>query len=103
MVSSTVLLLIIPEQKNNKCIITGKLFEYLAAGRPILCIGPSDGDAAKIIDICKAGKTVGYRNSVEISSFLSNVTVYASMINRNAVKKYSRSNLTKQITKTLES
>lgn len=54
---STVLLLVIPRVQNDKGILTGKLFEYLASGKPIICIGPADGEAAKIIDECKAGKT----------------------------------------------
>ena len=29
---------------NAKGIITGKVFEYIASGRPILVIGPKDGD-----------------------------------------------------------
>lgn len=50
-----VLLLCVFEEK--KFIVTGKLFEYLASANPILCIGPSDGDAAKIISDAKAGFT----------------------------------------------
>ncbi len=103
MMNSTFLVLIIPEHKNNECIITGKLFEYLAAGRPILCIGPSDGDAAKIIKSCKAGKTVDKNNPNEILSFLFNTQANTSMIDKNAVQKYSWFNLSKQLVKTLES
>jgi hypothetical protein len=36
-------------------ILTGKFFEYLATGRPILCIGPTDGDAAEILRATNAG------------------------------------------------
>jgi len=39
MMSSSALLLIIPSHSSNKSIITGKLFEYLASGKPILCLG----------------------------------------------------------------
>ena len=38
-------------------IVTGKIFEYLGAGRPILCIAPPDGAAAAIINECEAGRT----------------------------------------------
>jgi glycosyltransferase involved in cell wall biosynthesis len=42
MMTSTLLLLIIPSHHSNKSIITGKLFEYLGTGKPILCLGPED-------------------------------------------------------------
>lgn len=44
--SAHVILLIINRTTNNKSILTGKIFEYIASGRPILCIGPKDGDAS---------------------------------------------------------
>ncbi len=46
---ASVLLLLINNTPNAKLILTGKLFEYLASGRPIVCIGPADGDAAGIV------------------------------------------------------
>jgi hypothetical protein len=47
MKSASVLLLCVYEQ--NKFIVTGKIFEYLAAKRPILYTGSKDGDAAQIV------------------------------------------------------
>jgi glycosyltransferase involved in cell wall biosynthesis len=52
MVSSSVLLLIIPVHLNNNAIITGKLFEYIAAGKQVLFIGPAEGDAADYLKQC---------------------------------------------------
>ncbi|MBE0648193.1 MAG: glycosyltransferase, partial [Bacteroidales bacterium] len=52
---SQILLLIINNTPNAKMILTGKFFEYLAAKRPILCIGTLDGDAAKILHDTHAG------------------------------------------------
>ncbi len=47
--SSPVLLLIIPNTPPaNKGILTGKAFEYLGAKRPVLCIGPKQGDVKKL-------------------------------------------------------
>lgn len=54
--TSNMLLLIIPDSKGAEGILTGKLFEYLGAERTILGIGPVNGDAAKIIHECSAGK-----------------------------------------------
>jgi glycosyltransferase involved in cell wall biosynthesis len=57
---SQVLLLVINNTWNNKSILTGKIFEYLASNRPILCIGPKDGDAAEIIKNAGSGVMVDY-------------------------------------------
>ena len=97
MMSSTVLLLIIPVHQSNKSIITGKLFEYLAAFKPVLCLGPVDGDAAGIINKCRSGVTVDYNDSDSISKFLRNVDQYIGSSDKKAVEDFSRLNLTKRI------
>ena len=60
---SQVLLLLINDTPNARMILTGKFFEYLAAGRPILCIGPSDGDAATILRDTDAGTLIDYSDT----------------------------------------
>ena len=57
---STVLLMAIPDVPNNFGILTGKLFEYLASNKPIICIGPINSDADQIIDECGAGRVFHY-------------------------------------------
>ena len=61
--SSQVLLLLINNTSNSKGILTGKFFEYLAARRPILCIGPTDGDAARILNRTNAGLISGFKDT----------------------------------------
>lgn len=58
-----VFLLLINDVKGNSLIITGKLFEYLHAGWPILCIGPTAGDAADIITNSASGRTFEHSES----------------------------------------
>lgn len=43
------LLLILLNNESESGVIAGKIFEYLASKRPILCIGPNDNDMKKII------------------------------------------------------
>jgi glycosyltransferase involved in cell wall biosynthesis len=53
---SEVLLLLIPEAGGRgKGVLSGKVFEYLAAERPILAVVPPDGAAAHLIDELAAG------------------------------------------------
>ncbi len=71
MTGTEMLLLAIPDKKGNEGILTGKLFEYLAALRPVLGIGPVNGSAAAIVEECEAGIFVDYRDEEKMSVFLS--------------------------------
>lgn len=101
-VSSSVLILIIPLHQSNKSIITGKLFEYVAARKPLLCLGPIDGDAAEIIRICRSGETVDYNDTEKITEFLENISQYSGKYNEPGIKNFSRYNLTGRIAEVLE-
>ena len=57
---ATALLMAVPDVENNFCILPGKLFEYLASNKQIICIGPVASDADAIIDECGAGRTFTY-------------------------------------------
>lgn len=103
MMSSSLLVLIIPLHQSNKSIITGKIFEYLATGKPIICLGPVDGDAAEIIAICRAGKTFAYYDTVNISEFVTNAGKLPELSDEKALKNFSRLNLAKRIAGVLES
>ncbi|WP_245711808.1 glycosyltransferase family 4 protein [Hymenobacter psychrophilus] len=55
---STALLLAIPDVANNRGILPGKVFEYLAANKPILCVGPIGSDADLLLRETGAGRTL---------------------------------------------
>ena len=71
MLSSNLLLLIIPDHVSNKSIITGKIFEYMATGKPILCLGPQNGDAACILKEAGSGNTYDYYDIEGLKFFIS--------------------------------
>jgi len=52
------LFFIVPDTSYAKGIPTSKLFDYLGAGKPILGVGPTDGDAAEILRQTNAGMMV---------------------------------------------
>jgi glycosyltransferase involved in cell wall biosynthesis len=68
--SSQVLYLSVNNTPNVKGIMTGKIFEYMAVKRPILCIGPEDGDAARIITESKAGYVSGFDDLPKLKQHL---------------------------------
>ena len=97
MMESSVLLLIIPDHHSNRSIITGKLFEYLATGKPILCIGPEDGDAADIINTAGNGKCTGYNDMEGISHIIDHYYIERTHSVKSAPREFSRENLTKKL------
>ena len=101
LLASDMLLLVIPKIDNNKGILTGKLFEYLGARKPILCIGPIDGDAAKIIQECKAGKTFDYSDENGIREFIESCMLNEFIFENKNHLNYTRRNLTKTLSKIL--
>lgn len=101
LLASDMLLLVIPKIANNKGILTGKLFEYLGARKPILCIGPTNGDAAKIIQECKAGKTFDYLDENGIYEFIETCMLNEFIFENKNYLNYSRRNLTKNLSKIL--
>ena len=69
MLSADMLLLLIPDFKGNEMIVTSKIFEYLRAGQPVLCLSER-GNAAEIIRDTRAGITVGGDDAARIEAVL---------------------------------
>ncbi|TGE26115.1 glycosyltransferase [Hymenobacter aquaticus] len=57
---ASVLLMAIPDVAHNFGILPGKVFEYLAANKPIICIGPVGSDADHLLQECHAGHVFAY-------------------------------------------
>ncbi len=103
---SRVLLLIINDTPNAKVILPGKLFEYIASGRPILCISPNDGDATEIIRDTSSGYVADTNNIEDMVDKLK--LLYSAYINNTDqsetenIAKYSREHLTSLMAKLLD-
>ena len=104
--SSQVLLLSINQVPNAKGIITGKIFEYLQAKRPILGIGPEDGDAAAILKKTNAGNIVGFNNKIELKAAVLKLykdfkeeKLFVKSIN---IEQFHRKNITRQLAQVIK-
>jgi glycosyltransferase involved in cell wall biosynthesis len=99
--TSQVLLLLIPNVKNNKGILTGKLFEYLKAKRPILAMGPEDGDLAKILKETNAGVVVNFdaeeKLKLQLLELYEKFKEKKLIVNSVHIEKYHRKELTKKL------
>lgn len=105
--SSQVLLLFVNNSPNAKGILTGKIFEYMASGRPILAIGPKDGDTAIILDETKSGVIVDFEDKegmkkVILDLFEKYKDNQLLTKENESVKKYSRRALAKEYVNLIE-
>jgi glycosyltransferase involved in cell wall biosynthesis len=105
--SSHILLLNINRVPNAEYLLTGKLFEYIAAERPILCVAPRQGDAAKIIEECKAGEIFEFDDKDGIKKYILDrfkIFTEGTADNKNSLhKNYSRRELTKKLVNLINS
>jgi len=94
MMESHTLLLVIPDHKSNRSIITGKLFEYIATGRPVICIGPVDGDASAILRESGKGMTFSYSDENGLIRYLGEIMDRTYTISDVSPVMFSRKILT---------
>ena len=102
MMSSHILLLLIPKTENNRHIMPGKIFEYLATGKTILVIGPDDSAVAQIVRQAKAGASFDYDDTEGINGFLKQqYQNYIKEIHPNpdmdVIAQFSRKRLTQRL------
>ena len=67
---AALLLLCINRVQGAEGIPTGKLYEYLASGRPVLALGPVDGDAARILQETGTGRMFDFDDADGVRAFL---------------------------------
>ena len=70
--AATILILPMRNDAQYRPILPGKLFEYLAARRPILGIGQEDGAMARVLFSAKAGITADWEDTAPMRAFLAN-------------------------------
>ncbi len=105
MKGADVLLLIINNVPENEGIITGKLFEYIGSGLPVIALGPPAGEAADILCGSAAGKMFDYEDIDGLANFLiaryqGEVFLHPEEKTKNL--RYSRRALTRQLSEILK-
>jgi glycosyltransferase involved in cell wall biosynthesis len=101
---STVLLLVNPVTKDEQMVIPGKIYEYLAAGKPIVNITKRNSETALVIENCKAGKTFERSEQQALVDYLTALVKQWKMTgtldianNQALVNQYSRNVITNQL------
>jgi len=99
--NSQLLLLLINRSQNANGILTGKFYEYMAAKRPILAIGPTDGDASLVLNETGAGKIVDFDDKANTKRIvLEYYNLYKTnslQVNTDSVERFSRRSLTGEL------
>jgi len=104
---SQVLLLIEIDSSETKCIIPGKLFEYLQSHRPILGFGPKEADFKNIITETNTGYSYGYNLSEKNAIKEQIVTYFEGYQSKNlkangiGIQQYHRKSLTNKLVEIL--
>lgn len=103
--TAQVLLLLINDSPNAKGILTGKVFEYLAAKRPILAVGPVGGDLDNLLSKTGAGILLPFDSEHEIIEglkwFWDGYKNNWDSFNPKDVQQYSRYELTRSMAELL--
>lgn len=102
MQTADLLLLIIPRVRHADGILTGKLFNYLGSGRPILMLGPTEGDAAHIIQETGSGWCFDHTDYSGIRNFLGKLLDDSQILNtvspdQQKIEAYSRVNQAREL------
>ncbi|WP_396174130.1 glycosyltransferase family 4 protein [Flavobacterium sp.] len=103
---SQVLLLIEIDRLDTRCIIPGKLFEYLVSERPIIGIGPKDSDFATILKETNTGVFFEYAEQERLKALL--LSYYHLYLEKNlkvnpvGLQQYSRKSLTEKLVQTIQ-
>ncbi|MBD3287929.1 glycosyltransferase [candidate division KSB1 bacterium] len=108
MVNASVLLMVVPDIAENAGIVTGKLFEYIGSGKPVLVIGPPEGDAGRIISQAGNSKICNYEDEQSCIDFL--ISMYETWMSGNVPENsaqfrepFSRENLTRKLADVFDS
>ncbi|QQS50902.1 MAG: glycosyltransferase family 4 protein [Bacteroidota bacterium] len=98
---SNLLLLMVNDAPNAKGIVTGKAFEYLASGRPIICLGPKEGDLSNILQTAGQTEPFDANDSEALYRYLLHYQTQSTSIS-SASLQYSRKELTGKLVEIIQ-
>ncbi|NVK84560.1 MAG: glycosyltransferase family 4 protein [Cytophagia bacterium] len=94
---SSVLLLIQTKTDRLQTQLPGKLFEYLQAKKPILCIGDTESDLARILTETDSGQCFSYDDHEGIAEFLGKSARGEQQFTFKNIDQFSRRKLTEKL------
>ncbi len=105
--NATVLLLPLRKEPEYKAVLPGKVFEYLASGRPILGIGEPEGTMAAVLKSSNGGVVVEWQDRTSFTEYIDGCwekfKTGEPLSGAENIEEYSRSRLTKKYVALMES
>ncbi|HMQ08790.1 MAG TPA: glycosyltransferase [Saprospiraceae bacterium] len=99
---SALLLLLVNNTQNSKVNIPGKTFEYLASGKPVLCLSQSDADVVTLLKGMGHVRCLEYNDPVATyKTSIFELLKTDKKIAEEEIKKFSRKSLSEELTKLL--
>jgi len=99
--TAQVLLMVEIDSKDTRCIIPGKLFEYMVSGRPIIALGPKNSDVEQLLTETQTGHYFSYTDYKRLKeTILKHFEAFRhNDLKSNAIglKQYSRTALTEKL------
>lgn len=100
-----VLLLVEIDSEETEGIVPGKIFEYMAAKRPILALGPKNWEVRNMIRETQTGEVFDYEATTQLKNVLLDwFKAYKKgvlTVNSGNIEKYSRRELTRKLAQNL--
>ena len=104
--SASLLILPLRKEPEYRATLPGKLFEYLASGRPVLGIGQTDGAMARILSETKAGTVFDWDDKDSIKDYIDTSWDFYKngLLTSKAenIEQYSRRKLTSRMARLME-
>lgn len=105
--NASLLILPIREEPETKAILPGKLFEYLAAGKPILGVGTREGAMAQVLHETESGVILDWTDRTATADYIekcwSRFKEGKEPETGKDLKRYSRKELTRRMAELLDS
>ena len=104
--NASVLILPLRKEPEYKAVLPGKLFEYMAAMRPVLGIGQPDGAMSMILDQTKSGVVLDWEDKAEIAVYIDQCWekhLEGRLTTEDAdISQFTRRNLTRRMAELFE-